>query len=35
MKQIVYKATLTVILDLALPVVAFFSGYRPGRRRTI
>jgi hypothetical protein len=34
-KRIVYKATLTLLLDLALPVVAFFSGYRPGRRRTI
>ena len=32
MKQIVYRATLTLLLDLALPVAAFFSGYRPGRR---
>ena len=33
MKLIAYKTALTLFLEIVLPVVAFFSGYRPGRRR--
>jgi hypothetical protein len=35
MKLILSKTALTLILDVVLPIVAFFSGYRPGRRRTV
>lgn len=31
MKLIAYKTALTLILEVVLPVVAFFSGYRPRR----
>lgn len=34
MKLFMYKATLALLLDVALPVAAFLGGYRPGRRRT-
>ena len=32
MKTLAYKATLTLLLDLLLPVAAFFSGYRKKAR---
>ncbi len=32
MKKIVYKATLSVFLDVVLPIAAWMGGYRRGRK---
>lgn len=34
MKLIAYKTALTLFLEIILPVVALFSGYRPWKRRS-